>query len=327
MEDTDVEVISNLKRIKLLTLNIKGLPKIYDHTSRERAEELVPIILGSGVDVICLQEVFDSGVREILVEGLSDMYPNILTNFRQKYPPNFLGNSGLLIAVAKEFSVDWHQFIPFENISGPDALSWKGILGTKITYKQDNSINFIVFTTHLCSNSKTLLTKKTVNNTRNREKETELIHNFISAQNHDNIVLCGDFNFDDKSISYFNLEYSGYTDVYRKFNPSQGYTIDYRNNHSMVTWKSRTRIDYTFIFNKQTDPFSIEEPVVSLNAISSHLFYPGQVPNDLLSDHFGIISEFEVSTPRYSKHVTFKPKKQISFWKRVLFPFCCYGVL
>lgn len=306
------------KRVRVLTLNIKGLPNFYDKTSRERTRELVPLLLKENPDVICLQEVFDADVRKIIVDGLSVNYPEIISNFKfqnrgVKKIFNWLGSSGLMII--SKYEISWHQYLPFKYVGGPDTLSWKGVLAAKIVlYSGISQISFIIFNTHLNANSNTLITKKFLDNDIFRKKQLRFINSFVMSQEHDNIIICGDFNIKDLIIN------KRYEDVFRSLNPdSLGYTVDYYLNKSdVLNYKSRMRIDYTFIYSRNYGSSQIKP-------ITSDIYFPGQVPYDILSDHFGVISELEVCETKNTNHRTYETDVLPSFWKRICCAFCCFG--
>ena len=307
-------------RLNILTLNIKGLPWYYDSSSRERSKKIARLVNTKDCDVVCLQEVFDSGVRKNLLQELSKNYKFIIPEATYHYPnflnfTNYLGPSGLFIA--SKYEITWQQFIPYLETRGADALSWKGILGCQI--KLNLNTRIMIFVTHMNANSHTLITKRKLNNTFIRNQQSIQIIDFIQTTTFDfklNFILCGDFNFVSASDTYRIFPPLQFKDVYRITHPDSskepGYTIDSEINQNMVHNKNRSRIDYTFANTNDGN----------LEIVDSELFYPGIITMHLESDHFGISSDYVVKEKSGNKKPETYPKFKPGYWKRF---FCCFG--
>lgn len=133
--------------------NVAMLPGMFGDRKRDpdRAERICDEILGMLPDVVCLQEVFDEGIREIFSRRLAGLYPHRLT----KGDGGFIlkEDSGLFIASRYPFLPASEFFEPFKStgpITTADAWAAKGILGAWLDLSAlEPGVALGVFTTHL----------------------------------------------------------------------------------------------------------------------------------------------------------------------------------
>ena len=130
--------------INLLTWNIKMLPGPLGNGSDDelRARKICDAILDVDPDIVCLQEVFDEGIRSIVNEHLSDAYGNIIEKSDVRL--SLAQDSGLFFA--SKYPITSHMFRPYFNGVMSDALANKGALAVSID-TQDGPI--AVITSHL----------------------------------------------------------------------------------------------------------------------------------------------------------------------------------
>ena len=126
---------------KICTWNVQEL---WWHCYKgHKIDNIINYIVSSDSDVLCLQEVFESDLRNLIIRHpmIIKKYPYFLTgNLYNKF---VLGeNSGILILSSQP--IIFKQFTPFPKTALPDTFASKGAL-----YFTVGEINFIV--THLQS--------------------------------------------------------------------------------------------------------------------------------------------------------------------------------
>lgn len=126
---------------KICTWNIQEL--WWHSYLGHKIENIINYISNSTSDVLCLQEVFESDLRNLIVyhPKIVKKFPYFLTG--DLYNKFLIGeNSGLLVLSSQP--IIFRQFTPFRNTTLPDTFASKGAL-----YFTIGEINFI--TTHLQS--------------------------------------------------------------------------------------------------------------------------------------------------------------------------------
>lgn len=287
--------------IKLLTYNIKMLSDICEWVSgsnkdKKRVKDIVKYFLDQNekYDIICLQEIFDEGIREYLKKKLKPKYKYI----KAKCDDGdwFHDDSGLFFA-SKIRKTSPYMYEEFNSKTGWDALSDKGIFGVKLNF---NGKILYVFNTHLQADKK---------NSKIRLKQIKQIKNFIckKIKTHTprelipmtSIILVGDFNvIGDSSEEYKSMiKYLGNpVDIYRKLKTTDGFTWDGPNNTMCKTKSKRERLDYIFTYNA-LNFIKGEDGSVNLNKIDPQqikLIKLKNSNNKDLSDHYGLSFEFQV---------------------------------
>nr|XP_020468353.1 sphingomyelin phosphodiesterase 5-like [Monopterus albus] len=161
----------------------------------------------ASVDIVCLEEVFDKGAAQKLIQALRPVFGHILydVGVYACYPPcrcssfKFM-NSGLFLA--SRFPVLEARYCCFPNCRGEDALAAKGLLSAKVLIGQNQKRKKVVGyinCTHLDApegdgqiryEQLNMITKWTGDfQTAYRQPDEDVAFD----------VLCGDFNFDNCS--------------------------------------------------------------------------------------------------------------------------------
>ena len=303
---------SNTRSLRVLTQNIAGLPEPISEDPLVRIPKLMDLIVAQKdqFDVICLQEVFSENVREIVINKLLPDFPYQIDRSTYNMPGvtnyvNWLENSGLFLA--SKIPIKHRQFIPFHEAGGSDAYAWKGLLAAKLA--TPGGKEFMVFTTHLQSDADGRFADV-------RKAQLKRISEYIQVQEFDYGVFCGDLNINENSnIEYHDLvgelsQVQGH-DIYRTIYPDAsdlpGYTMDSSQNQMVENYQAR--LDYIFALKVPPNKFR-----------SVKLWYPGETPDKLLSDHFGVLAELEMQQDTHvTTHNVVDP---FGIWaiKRVLFP-------
>jgi endonuclease/exonuclease/phosphatase family metal-dependent hydrolase len=304
--------------IKILTHNTAFLPSAtaLDDTEADllqRGNDFAEKLKESGCDIICLQEVFNEDIRQILSEKLRDVYPYRVEK-ATKYPVLPPEDSGLYFASKYPFKKDkrWRKGWIFEMYSGLqnwDASSEKGYLGCNVTVYGDKQLH--IFNTHLQSDYTDLKYKevRTGNLTELKREIVNKLHLLpLSSLQNTGCFACGDFNI----IGYPDIENSPadeYNDMLRTLDAPRD--LYYEQHHdSGFTWNGfenrfiknhyqndtdRLRLDYMFAFDHIPRPNSTDGKV-HLNKIICKSINVVKFKNENgvdLSDHYGLEAEVD----------------------------------
>src|SRR3989344_3839219 len=179
------------------------------------------------VDIFCLQEMW-SGLNEningnkagmvfvntdkIMTEGVSEI-AGLLNNHYPYFRPHFMDNYGILMMVRNTIEVieEGEEFVykHKDHIPGTDADNHaRNIQFVKIERK-DDFITVINFHGLWNGNGKT--------DTADRLQQSIKISNFIKRQ-HNNVILCGDFNLLPNTESIKIIEDSGMRNLINLYN-------------------------------------------------------------------------------------------------------------
>jgi len=132
---------------------------------------------------------------------------------------------------------------------------------------------------------------------RDSEKRAEEINKFRNVIDKKNIyILAGDFNTKPDTPEYLKLIKMGFTDTFRFKNKGKlGYTWEADNSliqrqikiplitRMMKDFKENQRVDYIFI-----------KPANKIKIISSDVILDKKYKGENLSDHYGVLTEFEI---------------------------------
>ena len=283
----------NTRNLRILTLNVAGLPAPISKKPEERLPKLAKLLSEkqNDYDVICLQELFDESLREIVVNTLLPNFPYQIARSTHHLPGvidyvNWLENSGLFLA--SKVPITWKQFVPYKNATGPDKLAWKGVLGACLAYPGGKKV--MIFTTHLQSDDGAHGAHAY------RKEQLDDLIEFVQQQEYDHAVICGDFNISESNGLHYHdlvdkLSQIGGVDTWRSMYPDcnkdPGYTMDCDKNHNMMPGSNyQARLDYTFTCK-----------VSDYDIKSISIWYPGDIKTKLLSDHFGVLTEIFIENP------------------------------
>lgn len=304
--------------IKILTYNTAFLPamSVLDNSEEEllkRGNDFAEKLANSGCHVICLQEVFNEDIRQIITDKLKDIYPYRVEK-ATKYPILPPEDSGLYFASKFPFKKDkrWRKGWNFEMyacLENWDASSEKGYLGCNVAV--DGGKQLHIFNTHLQSDYADVKYKevRTSNLTELKREIVNKLHLLpLTKLQNTACFACGDFNI----IGYPDIESSPadeYNDMLRTLDAPRD--LYYEKKHDFgFTWDGlenefvknhyqndtdKLRLDYMFAFDHIPRPNSTDGKV-HLNSIICKdikiLNYKNKNGIDL-SDHYGLEAEID----------------------------------
>lgn len=297
--------------IRLLTYNLAMLPFFSGIAKKERAKAFINEIRHQRhYDILCLQEIFDEGIRSQLKSDLKDTYPYMV----EKSSDHDILNEDSGMFFASKFPVLRHTYREFyAKSSGTwDCLVDKGLFIACLKLGAGNKQRILhVYNAHLQS---------TESEYKTRESQLAQVRQFVeralkterqkSKPLKVSAVLLGDFNVvGDISDEYKRMmSLLGYPiDLYREINPdTEGYTwnskknlfIKYEDGHD----RDMQRLDYIFSFNRipYADDNRETEEIDSIECKSCDLFIPKKsglpdLPEECdLSDHYGVEAVIEI---------------------------------
>jgi endonuclease/exonuclease/phosphatase family metal-dependent hydrolase len=297
--------------IRLLTYNLAMLPFFKGIAKKERARAFINEIRDHRhYDILCLQEIFDEGIRKQLKNGLKDKYPYMVEKSSDHEILNI--NSGMFFA--SKFPILRHTYREFYAASGGtwDAIVDKGLFIACLKLGTGNNQRILhVYNVHLQS---------TESEYKTREKQLSQVRKFIekalkteqenNKKSKINAVLLGDFNVvGDNSDEYKRMmSLLGYPiDLYRIKNPeAEGFTWNSQENlfikYDDAHDRDMQRLDYIFTFNRvpYADDNRETEEINGIECKSCDLFMPKKsglpdLPDDCdLSDHYGVEALIEI---------------------------------
>jgi len=223
-----------VKKLRIISYNICALPKwfnIYGNPLK-RISKIIDILDSIDADIICLQELFDRKIIEIVKQSM------IKYNFFYKKSTSKLFlNSGLMIL--SKYTIINSGYETFSNHCGEDSLATKGIIFSNIIF---NNKIITIINTHLNADS-IFSTKYRCRNIRLKQIG-QIINNIKKTHHTNNIILCGDLN----------MIYSHNTHFLNKLKNSYKYCICSNNTlPKLITHrKNKTQIDYIYyLYNEQ----------------------------------------------------------------------------
>jgi endonuclease/exonuclease/phosphatase family metal-dependent hydrolase len=275
--------------LKIISLNTWCPPQGQHREMRvlaiaEKIKQLAP-------DVVCLQEMFLSGSRNLMIEQLRSVYPHY-----QYFSSGLLG-SGLL-TLSKHPIIDCY-FHPFrlkgkpEKITHGDYYVAKGVGLTRIQFF-DTPVD--IYNTHTHAQYEMAHDNEyaVFNHTNLHE-----VSRFIANQSASNpVVLCGDLNTRPDQLGYRLItHFTQLTDVYHHLYPNDCDGFTYHQDNPYVK-EANQRLDYVMVKNGVT-PLSIAIEFTRLLSATSALAY---------SDHYGLLAEVAIAPfePAPSPHNTKK---------------------
>lgn len=180
-------------------------------TERQQVTFRIRSDVPSGVDVLCLQEVFDKRAAAKMRSILSQRFPYILSDV-DAFCCGKLLNSGLLFA--SKFKILDADYLPFIHSAKEDALAAKGLLMVKVLLDAaatSRSVGY-VFCSHLQAHRDQSLV---------RQAQLDQVESWIAqfkercTQPGDALafdMLCGDFNMDHTSDEHKHPLFDDYAD-------------------------------------------------------------------------------------------------------------------
>ncbi len=288
------------------------LPFLAGKAKKERASAFIDEIRHNRqYDIICLQEVFDEGIRRKLTDGLKPDYPYIVEKasdfdiFNEDSGLFFASKLPILRHTFREFHAkQWGTF---------DADVDKGVFIACLQLGNEETPHLLhVYNTHLQS---------TVSYHQVRQKQLSQLRSFIEralkTEKNNNpslkfsVLLLGDLNVVGDTDGEYKRMMSllGYPiDLYRKLNAyDEGFTWNSKEN-VLLQYNNRNdhdleRLDYIFTFNcmPDEDDHCRAEYLYPLRCRSCDLFKPkasniADITGECdLSDHYGVEAFFSLT--------------------------------
>ena len=168
---------------KIITWNIQGL---CIHMNQQKTNNIINHLKTfRTTDIICLQEVFENSLKDIILHKLKDNFPYyLLGNIDKRY---IVGEDSGLMVLSK-YPIKFMKEVIFEDYYFPDRMANKSILYFKV-----GDLNLM--TTHLQSSN-------IYSNTNISLKQLQLIKD---ASPFDEFIITGDLN-NKFADSYLNLK-------------------------------------------------------------------------------------------------------------------------
>lgn len=255
--------------LKVLTLNVWGLPGFLGKDRKKRLQRIAKAI--QGYDIVNLQETF-STQSSIIAEKSG--YPYQIWHRERKLHPQ---PSGLF--TLSKYPIKENKFKPFKHCYGGDCFSYKGALLSRIEHPTLGLID--VYNTHYQSSNMKSAIKV-------RMKANKTFQEFVQENDKDYpTIITGDFNMLPNKEEYIDLKKRlPLVDTFMSLHPTlPGYTFDPSKN-PYVKSKAK-RLDYVFV--KASPRAKVLSSVISHNKK-----YDGY----MLSDHFGVTSEISFSSQK-----------------------------
>ena len=240
--------------IKILTWNIAGLPFPFNNFQDnpvKRMKSIIKLIDKSNPSIVCLQEVFTKELKKYINENLHKLKYNVIIS---NNPSNIIHvNGGLLIA--SKYRILNIDSIKFKNKYGEDYFSDKGVLKIKVNI-EGNIID--IYNTHL--NADPIIGN---DGNKTRLKQYQEFFEFID-KSVDNIIICGDFNENNKSINYNKF--------INELNKIYPYKI---NKNGLCTFISTSEcLDHILLFSKKNIIDSTKNWTIKKKIINYSDHYP-----------------------------------------------------
>ena len=262
----------------IISYNVFLRPKIISRNEKtiERAHQISNWLKSTGVDVITLQETFEGGAVNLILEILKEEYPYYVRDMPRPKGLKFV--SGGLLVLSKWPIVESKSII-YKDCHGYDCLAAKGALFVNIYYKEKQFFNII--TTHLDAGSD----EKDIKARKSQLNELNAFSNDVSKGSE--IIFTGDFNVNSLSLSNEYQEMIELLNV-KDFSVGQKSTINCTGNKiNCKDSLTNSRLDYIFIRNK-----SIVFDFKNLNYFALNTENIDDV--NFLSDHILIFAKLEI---------------------------------
>eukprot|EP00096_Caligus_rogercresseyi_P006232 TRINITY_DN2252_c0_g1_i1.p1 TRINITY_DN2252_c0_g1~~TRINITY_DN2252_c0_g1_i1.p1 ORF type:complete len:352 (-),score=112.44 TRINITY_DN2252_c0_g1_i1:893-1948(-) len=283
------------ERVKVLSLNVWGLPSILGSLDKEtRIRKIVDLLYAKPeFDLIFMEELWMPGDHDIIAKGLEGKY--IMTEFEDMNPCIRLTApwrcSGLAVLSKFPFQeVEFHPYnvsgFPSEEFIDGENLVNKGVGRVRVTLPQNVSADF--YLTHTIADAPP--GKNYTNDDARLDQIGELLFNGVNLSEADLVVLSGDFNTGPGSKPY---------DAIHRFMTSTALDIlkvlralfdpviaTYANPQNTWSWNISSPIMYDHIFYRVKDP----NLLAWTNIFSVPLFHflDDEGKKTSVSDHEGV---------------------------------------
>jgi len=237
----------NKNNLKIVSYNIDGLFAHYNHINYINISKYIRYLLvKEKVDVICLQEVWEKSILNMIKNNLTDI------NLYYAQPPTNLKyclgeHSGLL--VISKYPIIYQDYLKYEQLKFTCSFTNKGLQHIKISR---NNKEYDIINTHLQSsfNKCGLMYQNTA------EIHFNQILNYINENNIEKCLILGDLNLhtpfikdilkknDKLSIKY---EYDNLITFPGRYSEQLDYFIDYNNTlfNKKIDYSVKNNIYYS----------------------------------------------------------------------------------
>ena len=224
-------------KLKIISYNICALPYYINifGNPHSRVDGIINFIKKLDADILCLQEVFDNSIRKKIIEACKDIWEIYYCGNSTIYNMN----SGLL--TLSKFPIIYRKTVAFNNLSGEDYLSNKGIDYITVSVnRQGFPKKITILNTHLNADAFFSLRVLCLST---RIKQINQITKLL-YQIKNTAVLCGDFNTD------FNIE------LINEYNNIINTRKNVIHSRRMVTFPDEKRqLDYIFYLSNKKIKF------------------------------------------------------------------------
>ena len=267
-----------MSKISILCWNIACLPKPWNSfATKNPADRKAPLLLyikNVYPDIICLQEVFDSGVSNYLIRGLQTYGYEVVTSDEEGSgccAPGCLKSlgigfrGGLLIAYkSARFEKVVSYFYKYSSSTGEDKFAGKGVLYTRLYSDKTRSVD--VFNTHLQANATYFCAG---NGEAVRVKQLNELETWLKkTQGGETTIVAGDFNISPSHSEFPILETM----------MNEMYMYGHLPISSRPTASWGKQVDYIFYFPKRNQG--------KTNNSLSEIYITN------LSDHYALLEEY-----------------------------------
>jgi endonuclease/exonuclease/phosphatase family metal-dependent hydrolase len=263
------------EHIRIITYNTQMMPSVagaVDHLNQPKVRvKDIPVTV-QNADVVVMQELFDPGLRETMLETMIREYPYNTLVVGDDSSKMLTGG----VMIFSRWPIETEDQIVFKAGSGMDALAAKGVSYARIN---KNGFIFHVFGTHLQSGT---------DDAKTREQQLEEMRNFMLAKNipvTQPVFLAGDFNIIEGSNE--ESELNSLLNVQDVENIGYPYSVDALTN-GMSTSNDRAKIDYIFAQKDHRQPVLAYANVWVNRALSDEKMWP----QFELSDHYPVTGDF-----------------------------------
>lgn len=262
--------------LRVLTLNTWCPP--YGRHRDIRAAAIATKLREISPDVVCLQEMFTSVPRQMIMQALQNIY-----RYQHYFPSGLLGSGLLTLSKFPIVYTDFHRFTlggKPEKLTHGDYYAGKGIGLTTLQISPGKRIN--VFNTHTHAQYQPQNDNEYAFFTNSNLLE---VTEFISQHSNHPIILCGDLNTRPDQLGCQMLtQQTTLKDIYSALLPNdKGITFSKLNPYVKETDQ---RLDYIFA-SQQVRPQTIEITFTESLGATSALAY---------SDHYALLATVQVQS-------------------------------
>lgn len=255
------------------------LPHLLVHTGQTaRANEIVNVLKEQDADVIVFEEAFDNRARNIIRNGLKEIFPYESGDPRR----NTWWKASCGVWIVSKVPINVVKQIYFKPGKGSDRFACKGAI---LVEGEKNGFCFQLVGTHLQSD---LSSGKNVQPIRNRQYAQ--IHDELLVPYAENNVpqfLAGDFNTIQADSNYYNRMVSTLKLTQCSLEGDKCFSFDYGNNDVIRGPMGEPQlIDYLFYSQPSTE--KIIKGTMHIVAFRKRW----DAHHHDLSDHFAVAGEF-----------------------------------